>query len=257
MKADRRPLLIVAIVMGVAVLGYVITLLPSAHQATVTELPTVGETMEQVAKEEEEKRQAEVEAAKEEVLTPEQQHIKDMTMAELDKRFQQAVAMLHAGQYEFAIRALHEVLAIAPKMPEAHTNMGFALLGLNDYSAAQDFFNVALNLNSMQVNAYYGSGLALYGMGDVAGAIGSMESYMHLFKPSGNDEVDKKYWTKANDYLNDWRKEQDETRLRLADRKREEKRQQALATAQESENESEGTKSSHDEGAEQVKQSTD
>jgi Flp pilus assembly protein TadD len=45
------------------------------------------------------------------------------------QNFQQGVAMLQAGQFDYAVTALHEVLAIYPALPEAHVNMGYALLG--------------------------------------------------------------------------------------------------------------------------------
>jgi thioredoxin-like negative regulator of GroEL len=50
--------------------------------------------------------------------------------------FQQAVAMLQAGEFEFAVTALHDVLAVYPALPEAHVNMGYALLGLGEAESA-------------------------------------------------------------------------------------------------------------------------
>jgi len=38
---------------------------------------------------------------------------------EVDRRFKQAVAMLHAKRYEHAVTALQRVLKLAPEMPEA------------------------------------------------------------------------------------------------------------------------------------------
>ncbi len=99
---------------------------------------------------------------------------------ELDTRFQQAVVMLHAHQYEYAIKALGRVLELSPRMPEAHINMGYALIGLKEYKGAGDFFNTAIDIKPMQVNAYYGLALAYEGQNKLHLALSAMESYVHL-----------------------------------------------------------------------------
>lgn len=100
--------------------------------------------------------------------------------AEVRRRFDAAVVMLHARQYEHAATALHRVLALAPTMPEAHVNMGYALLGLQRPKAARDFFDSAIALDASQANAYHGLALAWEAMGDLAMATGAMRSYLHL-----------------------------------------------------------------------------
>ncbi|MFQ5431336.1 MAG: tetratricopeptide repeat protein [Nitrospinota bacterium] len=124
---------------------------------------------------------------------------KEKALKEVDMRFKQAVAMLHAKRYEHAVTALRRVLKLAPEMPEAHVNMGFALIGMKEFKAAKDYFNRAIALKDRQVNAYYGLAVALEGMGDLVGAIGAMESYLHLMK--GDD----KYKTKAQAAIWEWR----------------------------------------------------
>jgi tetratricopeptide (TPR) repeat protein len=94
--------------------------------------------------------------------------------------FQQGVAMLQAGQFEHAITALHEVLAIYPALPEAHVNMGFALLGAGEPGAAADFFNSATDLRPSLHNAYYGLALAEQEMGNDKAALAAMQAYTHL-----------------------------------------------------------------------------
>lgn len=103
----------------------------------------------------------------------------EAAQATLKMRFEQGVAMLHMRQYEYAVTAFHEVLGIAPTMPEAHVNMGFALLGLEQWKAAADFFDSAIDLRREQLNAYYGLAIALEALGDMPGAIGAMQSYLH------------------------------------------------------------------------------
>lgn len=102
---------------------------------------------------------------------------------ELTVRFQQAAMMLHAGRYEPAVAALHRVLELSPRLPEAHVNMGYALLGLKRYAAARDFFLRATDLRPYQGNAYWGLAETYEKLGDLPAALGAMRIYIHLAKP--------------------------------------------------------------------------
>jgi Flp pilus assembly protein TadD len=108
------------------------------------------------------------------------QHQQQMQQAELRQRFDQAIVMLHAKQYEHAVTALHRVLQLAPKLPEAHVNMGYALLGLERADAARSFFLAAIDLRPAQANAYYGLALTDEMRQDYESALGGMRSYLHL-----------------------------------------------------------------------------
>lgn len=99
--------------------------------------------------------------------------------AEVRRRFDEAVVMLHARQHEHAVTALHRVLELAPGLPEAHVNMGYALVGLKRHAAARDFFDAAIGLSPEQANAYYGLALAWEGLGDLKMAQGAMRTYLH------------------------------------------------------------------------------
>ena len=101
------------------------------------------------------------------------------TMKEVRARFEQGVAMLHMRQYEYALTAFHQVLALSPELPEAHVNMGFALIGLQQWKHAHDFFQSAIELRKEQINAYYGLAITLDALGDRAGAMGAMQTYLH------------------------------------------------------------------------------
>lgn len=116
----------------------------------------------------------------------------------LAERFQEAVAMLHAKRYDYAITALHRVIELAPKMPEAYVNMGFALIGKKDYKAAADFFNTAIDIKPYQANAYWGLAVSLEQMKDLEGALGAMRTFIHLSPP--NDP----FLTKARSALWEW-----------------------------------------------------
>lgn len=106
-------------------------------------------------------------------------HARDKARDEIRRRFNEGVVMLHAKEYQHALTAFHRVLEIDPKMPEAHVNIGFALLGLNKPKAAADFFDTATILRPDQMNAYFGLGEALNQLGDKLGALQSMETYLH------------------------------------------------------------------------------
>lgn len=110
-------------------------------------------------------------------------HAAQARAAEVRQRFEQAVVMLHARQYEHAATALHRVIELDPTMPEAHVNMGYAMLGLERYAAAADFFEGATSLRPAQANAYYGLAVALDARGDREGALGAMRSFVHLSAP--------------------------------------------------------------------------
>lgn len=100
--------------------------------------------------------------------------------AALHQHFHQAVVLLHAGRHAEAVSALHQVLALAPRLSEAHVNMGFALLGLRRPEAARDCFESATTLAPGQANAYYGLAMAWEASGDLPMATGAMRSYLHL-----------------------------------------------------------------------------
>lgn len=99
--------------------------------------------------------------------------------AELARRFADAVTLLNRREYGAAALAWNQVLQLAPRLPEARVNMGFAMIGLERYALARDAFGMALELNRNQVNAYFGLALALDGLGDHAGALGAMRTYVH------------------------------------------------------------------------------
>ena len=180
LKIDRRIKALLLTLAAIAAIKISIDLLPSQ-----TDKPPSGEpqTSEPAA----------------DVLTEEKKLARAKALEEVDMRFKQAIAMLHSKRYAHAVTALERVLTLAPEMPEAYVNLGFALIGMEEYKAAKDYFNQAIALKDMQLNAYYGLAVALEGMGDLIGAIGAMESYIHLTKD------DDKYMTKAQAALWEWR----------------------------------------------------
>lgn len=111
------------------------------------------------------------------------EHVQQKRREEVAREFAEGVRLLAAKDYQAAASALHRVLELAPKMPEAHVNMGFAMIGLQKYEIARDFFEAAVALRTTQMNAYYGLAVALEGIGDTEGALGAMRTYVHRTDP--------------------------------------------------------------------------
>lgn len=126
------------------------------------------------------------------------EHQGQMQRAEVRQRFDQAVVMLHARQYEHAVTALHRVMELAPRMPEAQVNMGYAMLGLQRPDAARTFFLAAIDLRPGQANAYYGLALAEEMAHNYEAALGGMRSYLHLSR------ADDAYRARARAALWEW-----------------------------------------------------
>lgn len=105
---------------------------------------------------------------------------KDERLSEITERFEQAVVMLHAREYEHAATALHRVMELSPRMPEVYVNMGYAKLGQELPREALVFFETATRLKPEQANAYWGMAVALESSGDLAGALGAMRTFLHL-----------------------------------------------------------------------------
>lgn len=125
-------------------------------------------------------------------------HVAEKRRQAIDREFGEGVRLLNARQYQAAASALHRVLELAPQMPEAHVNMGFAMIGLDKPAMARDFFEAAISLRTTQMNAYYGLAIALEATGDIEGAMGAMRTYVHRSQP------DDPFVRKANAAMWEW-----------------------------------------------------
>lgn len=126
------------------------------------------------------------------------EHVRQKRKEEVARKFAEGVRLLADRDYQAAASALHRVLELEPKMPEAHVNMGFAMIGLQNHAFARDFFEAAISLRTEQMNAYYGLAVALDGIGDAEGALGAMRTYVHRSDP--NDP----FVRKANAAIWEW-----------------------------------------------------
>ncbi|MGD9832666.1 MAG: hypothetical protein AB7U92_07940 [Piscinibacter sp.] len=107
--------------------------------------------------------------------------------SDVQRQFDAAVLLLHARRFDDARVLLLRVIALEPSLPEAHANLGFALLGLAQPQAARVAFERAITLRPEQANAYYGLALAMESLGDLELALGSMRSYLHLGRGESED----------------------------------------------------------------------
>jgi len=184
-RRDRRPLVVTVTVIALIVLAQLFAWwfgLDHEYKPVTVEDPSVAEARKRVYH----------------LLDPPKQplpqgidtgddpsgHARAARLREIDSRFRQGAAMLHAGEYAHAMTALHRVLELEPRIPEAHVNMGFALLGLERPTEALAFFQGAAELQPMQTNAYYGMALAYEALGDLRMAVETMETFLHLEKES-------------------------------------------------------------------------
>ena len=117
---------------------------------------------------------------------------------QVGERFQQAIGLLHAKRYHYAITALDSVLELAPEMPEAYVNMGYAFIGLEEFGPAKGAFEKAIDLKVDQINSYYGLAIALEGLKQYEPALGAMRTYIHL------SPTDDPFLTKARSALWEW-----------------------------------------------------
>jgi thioredoxin-like negative regulator of GroEL len=181
---DRRPQAVAALVIGLFVVGQLIA------WAFRTEQSGWSDVSEPVEKRFPRKEGVDdllrppppaVTAAVDPAVDP-AAHQQQARRQEIDLRFRQGAAMLHAKRYHEAATAFNRVLELAPELAEAHVNMGFALVGLERYDEALAFFARASDLRPMQTNAYYGMAVAYERLGELRLAVETMEAYLHLEK---------------------------------------------------------------------------
>ncbi len=110
-----------------------------------------------------------------------------VALGETQRHFDAAVLLLHARRFDDARVLLQRVIELEPGLPEAHANLGFALLGAQQPQAARDAFERAIALRPAQANAYYGLALAQESLGDLELALGAMRSYLHLGRGESED----------------------------------------------------------------------
>jgi tetratricopeptide (TPR) repeat protein len=174
-RRDRRPLALLLTLLLVAGAGALIAWLPDYRQPLTLSGEPVGTDQAKLDE-------------------PPQLALK----RQLDQAFAEGASLLHARAYEGALIAFNRVVHIAPRLPEAYVNMGYALLGLERYAQAERAFSYATELRPDLPNAYYGLALVFEQQGDLQGAMGAMRTYVH------RTHQDDPYLPKARAALWEW-----------------------------------------------------
>ncbi len=122
------------------------------------------------------------------------------TATDTRQLFELAVERMQRREYQAALQLWHRILLQNPEIPEVKVNMGFALFELDQFGAARDFFDSAVEQNPYQANAYYGLALVNEQAGDLESAMGAMRSYIHLAGPNEDD----RFLRRARSALWEW-----------------------------------------------------
>ncbi len=163
-----RLVAVAIVALGVAVLGYLVTLLPGQDYPAAS---TDGRGARRAAAFE--GLVAEPAGATGEAAPQEAQSAPPDDLAEARSR-------LAAGEYDRAIEHLTAVRERVRDRPEAYLLVGLALLGKHDHATAYDFFRAAIDRDPALAEAYFGMAVAAEGLGDLEHALGGMRIFLHL-----------------------------------------------------------------------------
>jgi tetratricopeptide (TPR) repeat protein len=126
-----------------------------------------------------------------------QGHSKQQQQMLVQQQFADAAKLLQIGHFKQSITVFHKVLRKFPDLPEAHINLGFAMLGLGELKKSVKSFNYALKIQPQAADAYYGLALVAEKELEFELAMGAMRTYLHLRK-------DDAYVAKARAALQYW-----------------------------------------------------
>ena len=152
-RRDRLLAMSAFIGVGVLVLGALLTLLPDRGVVASLQAPAAE--------------------------APNRLPINDHQPA-FDRHFKQGVALLRAGKAGEAYQVLMAASAIAPNVPEALVNLGFAAIALERAEEAEAAFLRAIEIRPEQRNAYFGLAESRELQGDHRGAVHAMSAFLHL-----------------------------------------------------------------------------
>lgn len=177
-RRDRRIFAVFAVMIGIAVLGYGIKMLPGRGvqgeiMAAPRAFPADGfeglNEAKLAASPLELTEEATVEAAAKPV-SPADQSLRD------------ARKQIRARSYDDALMTLDQARGVLKSNAEAYMLLGRALEGKKDYETARDFYNAALNLDPWLSDAHWGFATTSEALGDLESALGGMRSYLHTEK---------------------------------------------------------------------------
>jgi tetratricopeptide (TPR) repeat protein len=158
-RALRFPLAISVVVMSVAAGGYLLneTTMQPSLLAPVAQSPEEVEQM------------------------PPGEQVK-LHQGGFARHFYKGIELMRQGRPKDALEMFELAHRRNPNIPEVHVNIGYVLLETGQWQAAYNAFDEATILRPEQANAYYGMAEALENLGSLQGAIGAMNTYIHLTK---------------------------------------------------------------------------
>ena len=180
-RRDYRLRVLLLAVAGTALLGYLVSIVPSRGVDTTAIAGGVKQTkragLEELGESSADMRRAVAElepppAPSELPSNPE--------TARTDGILKEADTLIRAKKFDDAIRTLHAENENLRKNAQAYYLIARALEGKSDYATARDFYAAALDRNPVLADAYYGFATASESLGDLEAALGGMRSFLHL-----------------------------------------------------------------------------
>jgi tetratricopeptide (TPR) repeat protein len=187
-RRDYRVFALVAAIVGTALLGYGVSLLPERGVSTVTQAalqPASRADLSDLPKASP-NQQRPSSASLESLPAPAASGTKKApapTAPEATgpaKILQAATAQIDAKRFEAAITSLNDARAQVQDDPQSYLLMARALEGKADYDTARDFYSAAIDRNSYLADAYFGFATTSEKMGDLEAAIGGMRNFLHV-----------------------------------------------------------------------------
>lgn len=167
-RRDLRLLAVIIVAAGIAVLGYMVTLLPAQQLPSAT------------ANSSESRRSAAFDGLVDEPGAAAAAIEGALPDAGAQRHFAEARRQLSEGNYDQAIEGLTRVRAEVQHLPESYLLVGLALLGKQDYETASDFFAAVIERDPTIAESYFGFAVAAEGLGDLDQALGGMRTFLHL-----------------------------------------------------------------------------
>lgn len=203
-KRDYRIAALALTIAGIAVLGYLVSLMPgrgvvasatktAPRQSDFSTLPPSSPETRRAAAEQE----VELDDGPANAHAP----TSDPKTAQTNRILKEANAKIKARRYEEAITYLHAEQARIQHDPRSYVSMARALEGRGDYATARDFYAAAINKDPYFANAYFGLATASEAMGDLEAAIGGMRNYLHV---QGNPDPARLKVAQARSAIWEW-----------------------------------------------------
>lgn len=180
-KRISRRRVIVAFVLGVGVLGLLVSWLPGRSVVTNKPLPALTDVIPSDPFASLQKSGAAGrQEASDELLHVEPKVSQDDRSAVDAKALLKKIAKtIQAKRHDEALRLLNDAREHIQKYPESYLLVARALEGKKDYNTARDFYNAALDRDPMLAEAYWGMATTSEALGDLPAALGGMRSFLH------------------------------------------------------------------------------